>query len=138
MSAATATLALTDQSKATLRTAAYGAVSLLAVASDKPGEAATAGTTALLSATGEIGHVLNAKSKDIRLTGKTVAALADQVLPALTAAATLLDTQNPAEATNFRTTVLIAVEAAAATSRPGQPVVADMTRKIAAALRTGN
>ncbi|MFE2957452.1 hypothetical protein [Nocardia tengchongensis] len=131
---ATATLALTDQDKATIRSAAYGAVSLLAAASDKPHNAATAGSIALLASTGEIGHLLNAKSKDIHLSGKTVAALADQVLPALSAAATVLEGQNPAEAANFRTTVLVAVEAAAATSSTGQPVVAEMTRKITAAL----
>lgn len=136
MSVTTAALALNDQDKAIIRTAAYGAVSLLAAASDKPGKAATAGTAGLLSATGEIGHVLNAKSKDIHLTGKTVAALAEQVLPALTAAVSLLDAQHPAEAANFRTTVLVAIEAAAATSRPGQPVVAEMTRKVTAALHT--
>ncbi|MGW2662065.1 hypothetical protein ACWCW7_13975 [Nocardia tengchongensis] len=132
--ATTATLALTDQDKATIRSAAYGAVSLLAAASDKPHKAATAGSIALLASTGEIGHLLNAKSKDIHLSGKTVAALADQVLPALAAAAAVLEGQNPAEAANFRTTVLVAVEAAAATSSAGQPVVAEMTRKITAAL----
>ncbi|WP_040869712.1 hypothetical protein [Nocardia exalbida] len=131
-----ATLTLTDQDKATVRSAAYGAVSLLAAASDRPHKAATAGSIALTSATGRVGHVLNAKSKDIHLTGKTVAELADQVLPALAAAVALLDQQDRAEADNFRTTVLVALEAAAATSRSGQPgpVVNEMTRKVAAAL----
>lgn len=133
-----ATLALTDQDKATIRSAAYGAISLLVAASDKPHKAATAGSLALGSATGQVGHVLNAKSRDIHLSGKTVAELADQVLPALTAAVTLLDQQNPAEADNFRSTILVALEAAAATSRTGQPgpVVAEMIRKVAAAMHT--
>ncbi|GAB3209180.1 hypothetical protein [Nocardia tengchongensis] len=131
---ATAALALTDQDKATIRSAAWGAVSLVAAASDKPHKAATAGSIALGSATGQVGHLLNAKSRDIHLSGKTVADLADQVLPALTVAFAVLDQQDPAEAANLRTTVLVAIEAAAATSRTGQPVVAEMTRKVAAAL----
>jgi hypothetical protein len=58
------------------------------------------------------------------------------VLPALAAAVALLDQQDRAEADNFRTTVLVALEAAAATSRNGRPgpVVNEMTRKVAAAL----
>ncbi|WP_405134778.1 hypothetical protein [Nocardia sp. NBC_01388] len=133
-----ATLALTAQNEATVRSAAYGAVSLISAASDKPHKAAIAGSLALTAATGQIGHVLNAKSKDIHLSGKTIADLADQVLPALTAAATLLDQQSPTEADNFRTTVLVALEAAAATGRNGHPgpVVTEMTRKVTAALHT--
>ncbi|MEC3914756.1 hypothetical protein [Nocardia sp. CDC160] len=131
-----ATLNLTDQDKATIRSAAYGAVSLISAASGKAHKAATAGSLALGSATGQIGHLLNTKSKDIHLSGKTVAELADQVLPALTSAAAVLERQNPVEADNFRTTVLVAVEAAAATGRNGysSPVVTDMTRKITTAL----
>ncbi|GAB0101167.1 hypothetical protein JMUB6875_01310 [Nocardia sp. JMUB6875] len=133
---ATATLNLTADDKATIRSAAYGAVSLVSAAADKPHKASTAGSIALLSATGPIGHVLNAKSKDIHLSGKNVAQLADQVLPALTAAVTVLEQQDPAEADNFRTTVLVALEAAASTGRNGQPgpVVAEMTRKVTAAM----
>ncbi|WP_328389047.1 hypothetical protein [Nocardia sp. NBC_00416] len=127
-------ITLTDQDKATIRTAAYGAVSLLAAAADKPHKTATNGSTALYSATGVVGHVLAAKSKDIQLTGKTVAELADLVLPALTAAVALLQKQDPAEADNFRGTVRVAIDAARAhESRPG-PVTAEMVRKITAAL----
>ncbi|WP_063002408.1 hypothetical protein [Nocardia mikamii] len=128
-----ATLALTAQDQLTVRTAAYGAVCLLAAGSHKPHRAATAGSTALLSATGMVGHVLAAKSKDIELAGKSVAALADQVLPALTAAVTLLEQSDPAEADNFRTTVQVAIEAATAEVHPG-PVTTEMIRKITAAL----
>ncbi|MGW4242392.1 hypothetical protein [Nocardia sp. NPDC004722] len=128
-----ATLNLTDQDKSTIRAAAYGAVSLIAAASGKAHKAATAGSIALGSATGEVGHVLSAKSKDIHLSGKTVAELADQVLPALTAASTLLQAQNPAEADNFRTTILVAVEAA--TNNHPTPVTTEMTRKVTAALQ---
>ncbi|WP_330252639.1 hypothetical protein OG874_42420 [Nocardia sp. NBC_00565] len=128
---------LTDQDKSTLRTAAYGAVSLMAAAdaTGKPHKVATNGSIALYSATGPIGHVLAAKSKDIKLKGKSVAELADHVLPALTAAMSLLEKQDPAEADNFRSTVLVAIEAATRTHH-GQPspTLAEMSRKITEAL----
>jgi hypothetical protein len=130
-------ITLTDQDKLTLRTAAYGAVTLLAAAdaAGKPHKVATAGSIALASATGLIGHVLADKSTGVNLNGKSVAALADHVLPALTAAMSLLKQQDPAEADNFRSTVIIAIEAATRThqSQPS-PTIADMTRKITAAL----
>ncbi|UGT66901.1 hypothetical protein LTT66_27155 [Nocardia gipuzkoensis] len=52
---------LTDQDKSTLRTTAYGAVSLMAAAdaTGKPHKAATHGYIALSSATGLVGHVLH-------------------------------------------------------------------------------
>lgn len=128
---------LTDQDKLTLRTAAYGAVSLMAAAgaAGSPHKVATQGSIALASATGPIGYVLAEKSKLKGLNGKSVAELADHVLPALTAAMSVLKKQDPAEADNFRSTVLVAVEAGARTSKgePG-PVMAEMTRKITGAL----
>ncbi|MFI7129312.1 hypothetical protein ACIBQ1_26670 [Nonomuraea sp. NPDC050153] len=130
-------ITLTDQDKLTLRTAAYGAVTLMSAAdaAGKPHKAATEGSIALSSATGLVGHVLAEYPKDMKLDSKSVAAIADQVLPALTAAMSLLKEQDPAEADNFRRTVLVAVDAAA---RPHQgrpsPTVADMTRKITEAL----
>ncbi|WP_039794246.1 hypothetical protein [Nocardia araoensis] len=130
-------ITLTDQDKATVRTAAYGAVSLMAAAdaTGSPHKAATQGSIALSSATGLVGHVLAAKSKDITLNGKNVAELADHVLPALTAAMSLLRKQDPTEADNFRSTVLVAVDAAAGTHKGGpSPVLAEMARKITAAL----
>ncbi|MFI6733661.1 hypothetical protein ACIBI9_12095 [Nonomuraea sp. NPDC050451] len=79
--------------------------------------------------------MLAAKTNDIKLNGKSVAEIADHVLPALTAAMNLLNKQDPAEAGNFRSTVLVAVEGAARTHQgePG-PTLADMIRKITAAL----
>ncbi|WP_084962892.1 hypothetical protein [Thermoactinospora rubra] len=128
---------LTDQDKLTLRTAAWGAVSLLAAAgaTGSPHKIATHGSLALASATGLVGHVLTKAPKGASLKSKTVAELADHVLPALTAAMGLLKQQDPAEADNFRGTVLVAVEAAtrAHKGEPG-PVLAEMTRKITAAL----
>ncbi|MEV6341599.1 hypothetical protein AB0M12_43645 [Nocardia vinacea] len=127
-------ITLTDQDKATLRTAAYGAVSLLAAAG-APHKGITDGSIALTSATGLVGHVLAAtKSRDINLNGKTVAELADHVLPALTAAMTLLQQQDPAEANNFRGTVLLALEPAQIHQDKPRPTMADMTRKITGAL----
>jgi hypothetical protein len=132
-------ITLTDQDKLTLRTAAYGAVTLLAAAgaAGKPGahRIATDGSTALYSATGLVGHVLAEKTKDLKLEGKSVAAIADQVLPALTAAMSLLKQQDPAEADNFRSAVLVAVEAGAQTHQgEPSPALAEMIRKITAAL----
>ncbi|MEQ4717629.1 hypothetical protein [Nonomuraea sp. B19D2] len=131
-------ITLTDQDKITLRTAAYGAVSLLAAAgaAGSPHKVATEGSIALASATGLVGHVLAEKKTGMNLNGKSVAELADRVLPALTAAMSLLNRQDPAEADNFRSTVLVAIEAAARThqGQPSDPTVADMARKITAAL----
>ncbi|MGK5557027.1 hypothetical protein ACSNOI_36000 [Actinomadura kijaniata] len=133
----TMTITLTDQDKATLRTAAYGAVTLLSAAdvSGSPHKVATRGSIALSSATGPVGHVLAERTKDIELDGGSVAELADRVLPALTEAMSLLRRQAPAEADNFRGTVLVAVEAATRAHEAGPgPVVADMIRKITEAL----
>jgi hypothetical protein len=130
-------LTLSAQDELTMRTAAYGAVSLIAAAdaAGSPHKAATHGSIALASATGPIGHVLAGKSKIGDLGGRTVADLADRVLPALNAAMDLLRKQAPAEADAFRGTVLVAVEAAARAGRgePG-PAVTEMARKITAAL----
>lgn len=130
-------LTLIDQDKNTLRTAAYGAVSLMAAAdaAGSPHKAATHGSIALASATGPVGHVLAEKTRGIDLTGKSVAELADHVLPTLTTAMSLLNQQAPAEADNFRSTVLVAVEAAART-RKGEPspTLVEMARKITEAL----
>ncbi|WP_336207154.1 serine hydrolase domain-containing protein [Nonomuraea sp. LPB2021202275-12-8] len=127
---------LDEQDKLTLRTAAWGAVSLMSAAgaAGSAHKVATEGSIALTSATGLVGHVLAKAPKGVKY-GKTVAELADQVLPALTASMSLLKQQAPAEADNFRRTVLVAVEAA---PRPqnneASPTMAEMARKITAAL----
>ena len=127
--------ALSDQDKTTLRIAAYGAITLLAAADaagGKPHKIATNGSIALGSATGLVGHVLAEYPKGKDLNGRSVAEIADRVLPALTAAMGVLKNQVPDEAGNFRGTVLTAVEAA---TQHGQgPVMADMIRKITSAL----
>jgi hypothetical protein len=128
---------LTEQDKTILRTAAYGAVTLLSAAdaNGSPHELATAGFLALNSAIGPIGHVLAEKSKLRNLDGKSVAAIADRVLPALTASTLLLAEQDPAEADNFRDIVSTAVDAALE-GRGGapSPVLTQITDRISEAL----
>jgi len=131
------TITLTDQDKLTLRTAAWGAVYLMSAAgaAGSAHKVATRGSLALTSATGPIGHVVGEAPKGRDLKGKSVAELADQVLPALTSAMALLKKQDPAEADNFRGTVIVAIEAAAETGQGApSPTLADMIRKITAAL----
>ncbi|GAA4935330.1 hypothetical protein HD597_010250 [Nonomuraea thailandensis] len=124
---------LTVQDQLTLRIAGWGAVSLMSAAGSAGSahKAATHGSIALTSATGLTGHVLAKAPKGIKH-GKTVASLADQVLPALTQSIDLLKQQAPDEADNFRRTVLTAVQAA----QQGQtsPTTTEMARKITEAL----
>jgi hypothetical protein len=130
-------LTLTDQDKLSLRTAAYGAVTLLAAAdaTGSPHRVAAAGAVALTSATGRVGHVLAEKPKATSVDGKSVAEIADHVLPALTASMILLTKQDPAEADNFRGTVLAAAEAAARAHKGmPSPTMAATIRKITQAL----
>ncbi|MGR6914264.1 hypothetical protein ACU635_08425 [[Actinomadura] parvosata] len=129
-------ITLTAQDAQTLRVAAWGAVSLMSAASaaGSAHKVATEGSIALTSATGQVGHILAKAPKGVKY-GKTVAALADQVLPALTTSMTLLNQQDPAEADNFRRTITVALQAATR-NQNGQPspTMADMARKITEAL----
>ena len=127
---------LSDADKTTIRIAAYGAVTLLSAASaagGSPHKIATNGSIALGSATGLVGHVLAEYPKVKELNGKSVAAIADHVLPALTKAMSVLKKQAPQEAGNFRGTVLTALEAATFGRQP-RPAETEMTRKITEAL----
>ncbi|MET9066474.1 serine hydrolase domain-containing protein [Streptosporangium sandarakinum] len=130
------TITLSDQDKSTLRIAAYGAVALMAAAgaAGEPYKIAANGGIALGSATGLIGHVLADHPEGTDLAGRSVAEIADRVLPALTAAMNLLRQQDPAEAGNFRGTVLIAVETAQMHQGRPSPATAEMARKITEAL----
>ena len=105
-------ITLTDQDKHTLRIAAYGAVTLLAAAgaAGTPHKIATNGTIALTLRDRPGRARARREAKGMDLNGKSVAELADQVLPALTAAMSLLKKQAPAEADNFRSTVTVAIE----------------------------
>ncbi|MCK2218142.1 beta-lactamase family protein [Actinomadura sp. ATCC 31491] len=124
------TIILSDQDKRTLRIAAYGAVSLMAAAdaAGSPHKIATNGSIALATATGLIGHVLAGYPKGKDLPGKSVAEIADRVLPALTAAMNLLKQQDPAEAGNFRRAVLVAVETAQTHQGRPSPAAAGQDR----------
>jgi hypothetical protein len=129
-------ITLSDQDQLTLRIAAWGAVSLMSAAgaAGSAHKAATNGSIALTSATGLVGHILAKAPKGVKY-GKTVAELADQVLPALTASVTLLKQHAPDEAGNFRRTVTVAIDAAVQ-SQAGEPspTMTDMARKITEAL----
>lgn len=131
-------ITFSDQDKYTLRTAAYGAVALLAAAGaagGSPHRIATDGSVALASGTGPVGHVLAEKKSGMNLDGKSTAELADRVLPALTEAMSLLKKQDAAEAGNFRGTVMVAIEAATRTQEGGPgPAMAEMVRKITDAI----
>lgn len=127
---------LSHQDKTTMRIAAYGAVTLLSAAGaagGSPHKIATNGSIALGSATGLVGHVLAKYPEGTELSGKSVAEIADRVLPALTAAMSLLKKQAPEEVGNFRGTVITAIESATHHDRPS-PAVAEMIRKITEAL----
>jgi hypothetical protein len=126
-------ITLNDQDKLTLRIAGWGAVSLMSAAgaAGSAHKVATHGSIALTSATGVVGHVFAKAPKGVKY-GKTVAELADQVLPALTASMSLLKQQDAAEADNFRSTVIVTIDAAAQTQP--SPTVINMARKITEAL----
>ncbi|GLZ77357.1 hypothetical protein Afil01_21640 [Actinorhabdospora filicis] len=126
----------TAQDKTTLRTAAHGSVALMAWAAgtSSPHRVATNGSFALYAATGPVGYVLAEKKNDLKLGHKSSAALADHVLPAITASVALL-ANDPAELANFRETVVVAVEAAAQGSKKGvTPTLEAMAAKIHEAL----
>ncbi|MFI7444933.1 hypothetical protein [Nonomuraea indica] len=130
------TVTLTDQDQFTLRTAAWGAVSLMSAAgaAGSSHKVATEGSIALTSATGLVGHAVSKAPKGVKW-GKTVAELADVVLPALAEAMSLLKRQDPAEADNFRGTILVCLDATARTHQgPPSPTMAEMASKITAAL----
>lgn len=135
-----ATDILTADEKLTLMTAAHGVTGLMASAD--PGaisstKAGIAAGKALAASTGLVGHVLSAKTKGLRLGGKSTAAVADQVLPALTRSVAILREKAPDEVENFRTTVRTAVQAALESRRRGNPARTAMARKIEAALDAG-
>jgi hypothetical protein len=130
------TVNLTAQDEITIRTAAHGTVSLLAAAgiAGSAHKVATDASLALVAATGPVGHVV-ANAKGVKLKGKSTAALADQVFPAITESVALLEAQDPAEAENFRATIATVIDAAnRAHKGEPSPVMAEMTRKINDAL----
>jgi hypothetical protein len=130
------TVNLTAQDEITIRTAAYGTVSLLSAAglAGSAHKIGTDATLALVATTGAVGHVV-ANAKGMKLKGKSTAELADQVFPALAESVRLLEAQDPAEAENFRTTIGVVIDAAnRAHKGEPSPTMAEMTRKINEAL----
>jgi len=130
-------VSLTAQDHTTIRTAAFGAVTLMSFAgiAGSAHKVATDGTLAYAAATGLVGHVLASKKNDFKLSAKSAAVLADQVLPALTDSVHLLQAQDAEEAANFRTTVITAVEAATRAHKGApSPSMAAMAQKITEAL----
>ncbi|RRR98543.1 hypothetical protein [Glycomyces terrestris] len=128
---------LTAEHRTVIRTAAYGAIHLLSFAglAGSAHRVATEGSLSYASATGAVGHVLASKQHDFKLKGKSAAAVADQVLPALAEAVRVLRAQDEAEAENFRRVVGLAVETANRAHRGGpSPTMAEMSRKITEAL----
>ncbi|MFC9999093.1 hypothetical protein [Nocardia sp. NPDC127526] len=130
----TITLSLDDQR--TVQTAAHGVVTLLACADrGRAGAISMAAAAALTSATGLVGHVVNDKKAKPNVKGRTVADIADVVLPALTASVRILETEAPQEVGNFRGTIATAISAAEQVygGRP-HPAAAELIRKINGAL----
>ncbi|GAA4897193.1 hypothetical protein LX16_1243 [Stackebrandtia albiflava] len=132
----TTAIRFSDTEKNTIRIAAYGAVTLMAAATTangSPHKTATRGSIALASTTGPIGHVLAAHPKGKDLAGKSVAAIADRVLPALTESITLLHAKDPHLADNLRTAITTAL-ATAQGDQPATPTTTDMIDQITTAL----
>jgi hypothetical protein len=128
---------LTEQDRDLIRTAAYGAVTLVACA--YPGaisttKASIAGARVLTGATGQAGKALAGKGK-VNLPGASAADIADIVLPALTSAMAVLKDNEPGEADDFRRIVTIAVTQAAQSSGGGinaaeQEMISKITRAL--------
>jgi hypothetical protein len=132
------TATLTPDEQATLRKAAFGAVTLVSIA--YPGAVSTAreniaGAKVLTGATGLTGEILSGKDK-VKLTGRSAAEIANEVLPALSATVAALHPIDPAEADNFRTIVTTAAQQAAATGSGPNPAQTLMIDKIQTALGT--
>jgi len=127
---------LNAQDEITIRTAAWGTVSLLSAAgiSGSAHRIGTDASLALAATTGTVGHVV-ASAKGAKLKGRSTAELADQVFPAITESVRILKAQDEAEAENFRTTIGVIIEAAnRAHKGEPSPTLAEMVRKINGAL----
>lgn len=130
------TATLTDQEKQTLRTAAYGAVTLVSVA--YPGPIATTktnvvGSMVLTGATGLVGTALTGKG-DAKLPKGTAGDIAEVVLPALRESVSLLQEKDPEEADGFRRIVLAAIEQGVSKRGEIKPAQAEMISKVKAAM----
>ncbi|WP_067541212.1 hypothetical protein [Nocardia crassostreae] len=132
------TITLSKDDQHTLQTAAYGVVALLTAGDTGIAMSARIGSAAgnvVRTATGLVGHVLNDKRPKPYLKGRTIADIADVVLPAVTDSLRILEANAPAEVDNFRRTIATAVEAAEyCLGGQPNPAAAEIMRKIAGAL----
>ncbi|MFC9999097.1 hypothetical protein [Nocardia sp. NPDC127526] len=132
------TVTLSKDDQHTLQTAAFGVVALLAAGDTEWTMSARIGAAAgnvLRTATGLVGHVLNDKRPQPYLKGRTIAAIADVVLPAITASVRILEVRAPGEVENFRRTIATAIEAADyCLEGRANPAATEIMRKIAGAL----
>lgn len=129
---------LTIQERETIKTAAYGAVTLVSIA--YPGAISTTkinvvGAKVLTGATGVVGEVLAGKDK-VHIEGKSTSEIAATVLPALSAAVGVLQAKAPAEVDSFRRIVTTALEQS--TGSNPNPAQAEMISKVKAALGNGS
>jgi hypothetical protein len=127
---------LTDDEQSTLKMSAFGAVQLLSMTYGSSWSTAKeniAGAKILTGATGLVGEVLSNKQK-FKIKGRSIAEIADEVLPALTATTAVLEAKEPQEVQNFRTIVTIAVEQVATCTSDITPAQALMIDKIKTAL----
>lgn len=125
---------LSAQERETIKTAAYGAVTLVSIA--YPGAISTTkanivGAKVLTGATGVVGEVLSGKDK-VKVDGKSTAEIAATVLPALSASVDILRAKAPDEVDSFRRIVMIAVDQSVAPNP--NPAQAEMISKVKAAL----
>lgn len=128
---------LSAKDEYTVHVAAHGVVALMA--SSAPGilaapRAAIAGGKALSTATGLTGHVLAQTPPRLPFRG-SMAKTAELVLPALAQAVEILDRAQPGEGDNFRRTITMVAEAAAATNGGPTAAESEMLRKIDSAVR---
>jgi hypothetical protein len=129
---------LTSDERATLKRAAFGAVYL--VSNAEPGffamlKESAAASGALTAADGLVGEVFTSGGLPTLPRGSAAEAEA-VVLPALRESMSILRAKAPQEASTYRSTVLSAVERAAAAARGVNPEEAAVVAKVREALDT--
>ncbi|HET8658055.1 MAG TPA: hypothetical protein VFM55_03550 [Micromonosporaceae bacterium] len=129
---------LTIQERETIKTAAYGAVTLVSIA--YPGAISSTkvnvvGAKVLTGATGLVGEVLAGKDK-VHIEGRSTAEIAATVLPALSKAVGVLQAKAPDEVDGFRRIVMIALDQS--TGSHPNPAQAEMISKVKGALYNGS
>jgi hypothetical protein len=129
-------LVLTEQERATLKRAAFGAVYL--VSNAEPGflalfKESAAASDALTGADGLVGEIFTSGALP-KLPHRSAAEAEAVVLPELRESMAILRAKAPDEAPTYRSTVLSAVERVAAAARGVNPEEAAVLAKVRAAL----